>query len=249
MSITLHVSLLSGRTVQIETGLDVHVWEFNRRAQRVLSVGKGRLVHSTGLVLDEAKTIGDSDLGNDDILNMQIQPTTIQATRATPAAAFAVVLGNRSVVTWGNTAGGAESSAVQDQVKNAQQIQASWFAFAAILADGSVLTWGNAGSGGDSSAVQDQLKNVQQIQTSGGAFAAILADGSVVTWGDSDSGGDSSAVQDQLKNVQQIQACRGAFAAILADGSVVTWGNAYYGGDSSAVQDQLRATDMWLVEA
>ena len=157
MSIALHVSLLSGRTVQIETGLGVQVWEFNRRAQRVLSVGKGRLVHSTGLVLDEAKTIGDSDLGNEDFLNMQIQPTMIQATRANHAAAFAVVLGDRSVVTWGNATGGAESSAVRDQLKNVQQIQASLRAFAAILADGSVLTWGNADSG--ATAVQCKINS------------------------------------------------------------------------------------------
>ena len=74
-------------------------------------------------------------------------------------------------------------TAVQDQLKNVQQIQASRCgAFAAILADGSVVTLGSAQYGGNSSSVQDQLKNVQQIQAShSGAFAAILADGSVVT--------------------------------------------------------------------
>ena len=74
-------------------------------------------------------------------------------------------------------------SAVQDQLKNAQRIQATSSAFAAILADGSVVTWGDADSGGDSSSVQDQLENVQQIQATGGAFAAILDNGSVVTLG------------------------------------------------------------------
>ena len=80
MSISLHVSLLSGRTVQIETGLDVDVWEFNRRAQRALSVGRGRLVHPGGSVLDEAKTIRDNELCNDDFLSLHIQPTKIRAT-------------------------------------------------------------------------------------------------------------------------------------------------------------------------
>ena len=56
---------------------------------------------------------------------------------------------------------GGDSSAVRDQLKNVQQIQATPFAFAAILADGSVLTWGDAASGGDSGgAVRDQLKTV-----------------------------------------------------------------------------------------
>ena len=47
--------------------------------------------------------------------------------------------------------------AVQEQLKNVQQIQASHQAFAAIRGDGSVVTWGSANYGGDSSAVQDQL--------------------------------------------------------------------------------------------
>eukprot|EP00434_Breviolum_minutum_P004775 symbB.v1.2.004207.t1/scaffold238.1/size305685/10 len=161
----------------------------------------------------------------------------IQAT----AMAFAAILEDGHVVTWGAEDGG-DSSSVQDQLKGVMQIQAASHAFAAILEDGSVVTWGSPEDGGDSSAVQDQLNGVRQIQaTSNGAFAAILEDGSVVTWGHAQIGGDSSAVQDQLKGVTQIQATsNGAFAAILEDGSVVTWGSAEDGGDSSAVQDQLK---------
>ena len=61
-------------------------------------------------------------------------------------------------MTWGKSAHGGDSSAVQDQLKNVQQIQACGGAFAAVLDDGSVVTWGRAGDGGDSSAVQDLLK-------------------------------------------------------------------------------------------
>ena len=63
--------------------------------------------------------------------------------------AFAAILGDGSVVTWGSTFQGGDSSVVQDQLKNVQQIQASAYAFAAILADGSVVTWGDAAIGGD----------------------------------------------------------------------------------------------------
>ena len=138
--------------------------------------------------------------------------------------AFAAILGDGSVVTWGHEHYGGDSHAVQDQLKNVQHIQATSTAFAAILVDGSVVRWGNARHGGESSAVQGELKNVQQIQASIYAFAAILGDGSVVTWGDEHHGGDSHAVQDQLKNVQQIQANSHAFAATLSDESVITWG-------------------------
>ena len=63
-------------------------------------------------------------------------------------------------MTWGHAEFGADSSDVQTQLKNVQQIQASGDAFAAILLDGSVVTWGHADFGGDSSAVQDQLMTV-----------------------------------------------------------------------------------------
>ena len=73
------------------------------------------------------------------------------------------LLGDESVVTWGDAAHGGDSREVQDQLMNVQQIQSSHAAFAAMLGDGSVVTWGDAASGGDSSKVQDQLKNVQHI--------------------------------------------------------------------------------------
>ncbi|CAE7808777.1 kidins220b, partial [Symbiodinium sp. KB8] len=182
---------------------------------------------------DESSSRRHTRLQNGDSLTLHITRVKVQAS----GFAFAAILGDGSVVTWGNPVFGGHSSAVQDKLKNVQQIQASAYNFAAILADGSIVTWGMASDGADSSAVQDQLKNVQQIQASFGDFAAILGDGSVVTWGDAACGGDSSAVQDQLNNVQQIQASGRAFAAILADGSVVTWGDA---ANCSAVQDQLK---------
>eukprot|EP00439_Symbiodinium_sp_Y106_P016882 s4164_g2.t1 len=91
---------------------------------------------------------------------------------------------------------GGDSSAVQDQLRNVRQIQATDRAFAALLEDGAVVTWGIWG--GDCSSVQDQLINVQQIQATWCGFAAILEDGSVVTWGHIDSGGDSSTVPCSL---------------------------------------------------
>ncbi|OLQ11826.1 hypothetical protein AK812_SmicGene4292 [Symbiodinium microadriaticum] len=232
MSITVDVGLLSGKTASVKAGLDEEVGALKRRAQIALGVGGGRLVDSSGSVLDACAPIRCTRLRNGELLALHISRIQVQAS----CLSFAAILGDGSVVTWGRAEHGGNSSAVQDQLKNVQQIQASHFAFAAVLADGSVVTWGSAASGGDSSAVQDQLKNVQQIQASNGAFAAIVGDGSVVTWGDAVDGGDSSAVQDQLKNVQQIQTSNGAFAAIVGDGSVVTWGCSAHGGDSSAVQ-------------
>ena len=86
-------------------------------------------------------------------------------------------------------------SAVQDQLKNVQKIQASSGAFASIRADGSVVTWGKPEEGGDSSAMQELLKDVQQAQAAHGTFAAVVGDGSVVNWGHPQHGGHGT---DQL---------------------------------------------------
>ena len=183
MSITLHVSLLSGRRVSLDTGLDIDVESFKRQAQRALSVGKGRLIDSRGSVLDGAKTIRVCGLQNDDALNLQIRPVMMLANRDSPGfltdAAFAAVLSDGSLVTWGHLKHGGDSSAVQDELGDVQQIQASRWAFAGILDDGSVVTWGHAAFGGDKNSVQLQLKNVQQIQATERSFASILADGYV----------------------------------------------------------------------
>ena len=74
--------------------------------------------------------------------------------------AFAAILGDGSVVTWGGARYGGDSSAVRDQLKGVLQIQAAHLAFAAILEDGSVVTWGDAEFGGDSSPVQQKARFV-----------------------------------------------------------------------------------------
>ena len=51
------------------------------------------------------------------------------------------------MVAWGNRDHGGDCSAVQDQLRNVQQIQATRFAFAAILADGSLVAWGDPDNG------------------------------------------------------------------------------------------------------
>ncbi|OLP91981.1 putative E3 ubiquitin-protein ligase HERC1 [Symbiodinium microadriaticum] len=220
---------------------DASVESLKHRAQTALAVpSRGRLLNSSGEVLDGVQTVTEAELRSGDVLTLHVNQVQIKARKCVHCRAFAAILGDGSVVTWGDVDFAGDSSAIQEQLRDVQQIQASIQAFAAILGDGSVVTWGDARSGGDSSAVQEQLRDVQQIQASAAAFAAIRGDGSVVTWGDVDFGGDSIAIQEQLRDVQQIQASHGAFAAIRGDGSVVTWGDATRGGNSSAVQCQLR---------
>ena len=178
MSVVVDVGFMSGKTVSVEATFDETVASLLRRAQTALAVGKGRLLDSSGRLLDNERTVKEAKLETGISLTLQVPRVQIQAYRD----AFATILGDGSVVTWGGVScgGDTDTDAVQDQLKAVQQIQASRAAFAAILTDGSVVTWGDPYCG-DSGAVQDQLKSVQQIQAFREAFAAILSNGSVVT--------------------------------------------------------------------
>ena len=68
------------------------------------------------------------------------------------------------VVSWGAPEWGGDCTAVQEQLKNVQQLQATVMALAAILSDGSVIAWGEPERGGDCSAVQDQLQYLKIFQ-------------------------------------------------------------------------------------
>ena len=196
MMLRVNVALLSGRTEVLEVEQSSSVQElkvlaqksFERRFLKLVTAERRPLV-DLGASL-EAEGIQDGDF---------LTAVPLQAQLAANDRAFALWCpGGDHVVTWGDPEFGADSSAVQDQLRSVQKIESSFGAFAAILADGSVIAWGDPSYGGDSSQVRAQLRNVQQIQAASSAFAAILADGSVVTWGNPFNGGDSSPVQHQL---------------------------------------------------
>ena len=174
MAIVVDITLLSGERVSLEADLTTLVRSLADCARGALGVGRGRLFSSSGSVLDVDAQLAAAKLQTGDFLTLQVGTVRIRRGKVF----FAAILGDGSVVMWGSAHHGGDSSSVQDQLKNVQQIQASRDgACAAILVDGSVVTWGSADYGGDSSSVQDQLKNVQQIQASSEAFAAVREDG------------------------------------------------------------------------
>ena len=73
--------------------------------------------------------------------------------------AFAAILADGRVVTWGSRHSGGDSTAVQGQLRQVEEVASTARAFAAILADGSVVTWGDRFCGGDCSSVKDELRN------------------------------------------------------------------------------------------
>ena len=50
MSLTVEVSVISGKTVSLQTHGDEYVYSLRLRAQRALGVSRGRLVNSNGSV-------------------------------------------------------------------------------------------------------------------------------------------------------------------------------------------------------
>ena len=67
--------------------------------------------------------------------------------------AFAALLPDASVVTWGNRYYGGSRKEVQDHLKDVIRLKASARAFAALVDGCRLVTWGDPRAGGDSSMV------------------------------------------------------------------------------------------------
>ena len=160
---------------------------------------------SSSILTPSPSTIGvdtTNRITDDTTVTAGTTPLLLAATKNS----FAALKSDGSVITWGDSFYGGNSSAVATLLgTNVAQIFSTGFAFAALKSDGSVITWGNSSRGGNSSAVAASLtSNVVEVFSTGYAFAALKSDGSVVTWGDSDYGGNSSAVAANLNSVVQI---------------------------------------------
>ena len=142
MSISVEVRLLSGKRTCVNAGLDEEVGTLQLRAQAALGVRRGRLLDSSGGVLDASTPVKTARLQNADSLTLHISRVQVCGGQH----AFAAILGDGTVVTWGEPQSGGDSSAVQDRLQNVHQIQANDYAFAAILVmdlslPGVVLAW------------------------------------------------------------------------------------------------------------
>ncbi|OLQ14905.1 Malonyl-CoA-acyl carrier protein transacylase, mitochondrial [Symbiodinium microadriaticum] len=178
-------SAVQGQLVQVQ-----HIWA-SKQAFAALAGGLAAASSSSGSLV----TWGSSAAGGD---SEAVRAQLAQGVRQIAASelAFGAVLSDGSVVTWGDgdyggdsskESYGANSSAVQEQLKDVLDVQAS----------------------------EASLKDVRRLYSSGHAFAAVLGDGSVldgrrgtsgsedldvsvVTWGNAAYGGDSGAVSAAL---------------------------------------------------
>ena len=133
-SIKLEVSLPSGRCGTVSVLESGTIGDVKIAAQQSLGQPFLRLATANGRLVDPTDSVRLSGLEDGDSLTAVAQQPKIAAT----GGAFALwcVRGHR-IVTWGNPAFGGDSSRVQDQLRNVQQICGTRSAFAAILADGS----------------------------------------------------------------------------------------------------------------
>eukprot|EP00439_Symbiodinium_sp_Y106_P028978 s838_g3.t1 len=154
-------------------------------------------------------------------------------------AAFAALLEDGSVVTWGDGRCGADSKAVRRKLNGIRRVIASNYAFAAVCEDRTVVAWGDPAFGGDASPLQSRLRGVEDIKATSCAFAAVLEDSSVMAWGHPNGGSNTLALRRSRLRVQQLEATSGAFAALLEDGSVLAWGDPDQGGDCRALRKKL----------
>ena len=120
--------------------------------------------------------------------------STTQLARA-PRRVGAASKFDGSVVTWGDTKFGGDSSTVQERLAGGvRRVTGSGGAFAAVKSDGSVIAWGCPRGRGDASTVGERLaKDVVRATGNDGAFPAVKSDGSVIAWGDLPSAAETPA--------------------------------------------------------
>jgi len=149
------------RTISFPSGRSETVWiaksskagDLMVLAQWTLGQQFLKLITTKGhyLLVDPTESLQAAELQDGDCITAVALQANVAATRNTSETGGAFALwgyGGSTIVTRGHSAIGGDSSAVQDQLRNVQQVQATSAAFAAILQDGSVVAWGGPDSVG-----------------------------------------------------------------------------------------------------
>ena len=118
-SVQLQVALVSGRAVQIPASMERTLKCVKLEAQRSLQTGLGVLRDSAGRLLDDSQTVGAAGLKHGDALTLQVRQTMLASSRRWRNRAFAAIMGDGSLVTWGHPVCGGHCSAVLEQLRRA----------------------------------------------------------------------------------------------------------------------------------
>lgn len=133
--------------------------------------------------------------------------------------AFAALLNNGKVITWGHTGSGGDTSSIANELVDVIKIYSTDFAFAALKKNGTVVAWGSKDYGGDASLVNSELTDVVSITASMTRFAAIKKDSTAVIWGWYI---DSTPAHNKLTDVKEISFVAGSnlVIALKNDGAL-----------------------------
>ena len=80
MSMSVHVHLLSGQSVTLETEPEVSIDCLTQLAQSALGVGRGRLLTTSGCVLAQGTVLG-AGLQNNDVLTLHVGQVRVLASK------------------------------------------------------------------------------------------------------------------------------------------------------------------------
>ena len=105
MSISVDVHLLSGKSACLKVATDASVHSLMKLAQTALKVGRGRLLRSSGEVLDPVSSIKAARLQDGDSLTLHVKQVAVAAARTSRGSKFAAILGDGSVVSWEDVEG------------------------------------------------------------------------------------------------------------------------------------------------
>ena len=121
-STPIEVAPLSGRSLQVPAAdsMERPVKYLKLQAQGSLHTGVGILRDSSGQILDDSEILGEAGVQPGDTLTLQVRQTMV-ASRFL-GSAFAAIIGDGSVVTWGDPQNGGDSSKVQDQLRHVKAI-------------------------------------------------------------------------------------------------------------------------------
>ena len=98
MEIFVDVVLISGQSQSLEAHPTESAQSLAKRATTAFGVGRGRLVTSSGMVLDGDTKLGAANLQTGDCLTLQVGTVHIYGR----GRSFAAILGDGSVDTWGD---------------------------------------------------------------------------------------------------------------------------------------------------
>ena len=146
--------------------------------------------------------------------------------------AFAAILADGHVVTWGDPKCGGDSSSVQSELVNVREKLGLKYVWVHLLERHKLIfSWQFGISQSQKhmfrtkirrkKALTSRLSNLYyklRIVGNCNAFAAILQSGKVVTW-------NCDYDKDELYDIQHIEHSLYDFIALRKDGTVVTWGN------------------------